>query len=167
MNGVHSDRWLVLRTKSRQENAVEGWLRQKAINSFLPVHNVPGRRKDRKVVLEVPLFPGYVFVQPRADQFEKIRYIPGSCGLVFSGNGPAAMPEGDMEAVKILVRSGAALAPNPRLIRGQRVQVMSGPFMGIQGEFVRTQGRERLVINAHLLSSSVSVAVESSLVCVL
>jgi transcription antitermination factor NusG len=165
MIGIHVDPWLVLRTRSHHENTVESWLKQKAINSFLPMHDVLRRRKDRRVVLRVPLFPGYVFVQPRADQFENIRYIRGSCGLVFSGSKPAAMPEKDLEAVKILVRSGAALAPNPLLYPGQRVEVTSGPFMGVQGELVRFQTRERLVINAHLLSSSVSVEVDSYMVC--
>jgi transcription antitermination factor NusG len=156
-----------LRTRSQHEHTVENWLKQKAINSFLPMHDVLRRRKDRKVVLKVPLFPGYVFVQPRADQFENIRYIRGSCGLVFCGAKPAAMPEKELEAVKILVRSGATLAPNPQLYPGQRVQVTAGPFMGVQGELVRYQSRDRLVINAHLLSSSVSVEVDLAVVSVL
>lgn len=164
---ARTEPWLVLRTRSRHEKAVESCLQQKAINSFLPKHRVVGRRNDRKFVLEVPLFPGYVFVQPRVDQFEKIRYIPGSCGLVFIGNKPAPMPERELEAVRILVRSGAQLSPDPRLIPGQRVQVTAGPFMGIQGELIRLKSQERLVINAHLLTSSVSVEVDSNMVCVL
>jgi transcription antitermination factor NusG len=66
-----------------------------------------------------------------------------------------------------LVRSGATLAPNPQLYPGQRVQVTAGPFMGVQGELVRYQSRDRLVINAHLLSSSVSVEVDLAVVSVL
>jgi transcription antitermination factor NusG len=157
--------WLVLRTRSRHENTVASCLNEKAINAFLPTHNVLRRRQDRRVVLKLPLFPGYVFVQPRADQFEKIRYIPGSCGLVFVGNKPAAMPERDLEAVKILVHSGASLAANARLFAGQRVKVMAGPFAGIEGELIRFNSAERLVINAHLLNSSVSVEVDSEMVC--
>jgi hypothetical protein len=87
--------------------------------------------------------------------------------LVFCGAKPAAMPEKELEAVKILVRSGATLAPNPQLYPGQRVQVTAGPFMGVQGELVRYQSRDRLVINAHLLSSSVSVEVDLAVVSVL
>jgi transcription antitermination factor NusG len=165
MIGTQVDPWLVLRTRSRHENTVARCLKEKSIISFLPTHNVLRRRKHGGVVLGVPLFPGYVFVQPRADQFEKIRYIPGSCGLLLLDNRPAAMPESDLEAVKILVRSGAALAANPRLIPGERVEVVSGPFMGIQGELVRFQARERLVINAQLLGCSVSVEVDSTTVC--
>jgi transcription antitermination factor NusG len=164
---IRVDPWLVLRTRSRHENTVERCLRQKAISAFLPKHNVLRRRNDKKVAVEMPLFPGYVFVQPTMDQYEKIRYIPGSCGLVFAGQEPAVMPQRDLEAVKILVRSGAALTANPQLIVGQKVEVISGPFTGVHGDLVRVKSGERLVINAHLLSSSISVEVDVDLVAVL
>jgi transcription antitermination factor NusG len=161
---VISDPWLVLRTRSRHENIVEKWLAQKAICSFLPRQSVTRRRQDRKIVLLIPLFPGYVFVQPRIDQYEKIRYIPGSCGLVFAGSKPATMLDKDLESVKIMVRSGAALAPNPHLSPGQSVEVLWGPFMGIQGELIRIKSQERLVVNVQLLGSSVSVEVDADMV---
>lgn len=157
----HSDSWLVLRTRSQHENTVASFLKQKQINAFLPKRSVMRRWKSRKAVLEMPLFPGYVFVQPRLDQYENIRYIPGSCGLVFAGSKPAAMPERDLEAVKILIRSGMDLVVNPQLIPGRRVEVVAGPFMGVRGELIRVKSQERLVINAHLISSSVSVEVDA------
>lgn len=167
MNEQKIDPWLVLRTRSRHESAVESCLRQKRINSYLPKHNVVRRWKDRRAVVETPLFPGYVFVQPRLDQYENLRHIRGSCGLVLVGTKPAAMPEKDLEAVKILVRSGAALAVNPSLSPGQRVEVTAGPFVGVQGELIWVKSQEHLVINAHLLGSSVSVEVDSGMVCAL
>lgn len=161
------DPWLVLRTRSRHENIVEIGLQQKRINAYLPRRAVLRKWKDRKKVIQVPLFPGYVFVRPRADQFENIRCIRGSCGLICVDNRPAAMPEKDMEAVTILVRSGAELAVNPQLIPGRRVEVIAGPFMGIQGELARIKSGDRLVINAPLLSSSVSVEVDAENVSVI
>jgi transcription antitermination factor NusG len=71
------------------------------------------------------------------------------------------MPKQELEAVRILVGSGTQLAVNPQLMPGQRVEVVAGPFMGIQGELVRIKSENRLVINAPLLSSSVSVEVDA------
>lgn len=161
------DPWLVLRTRSHHENIVERSLQQKEINTYLPRHRVVRRRKVRRTTLEVPLFPGYVFVQPRPDQLEKIRCVRGSCGLVVRGSKPAAMPQKELEAVRILARSGADLAVNPTFIPGQRVEVIAGPFMGAQGELVRVMSRDRLVINAYLVSSSVSVEVDSAEIAIL
>ena len=156
------DPWLVLRTRSRHECAVESDLFERRINAYLPRRKEVRRVKDRKVVVQTPLFPGYVFVQPRVDQYEKIRCIRGSCGLILSGCKPATMPEHELDAVRILVCSGAELCVNSRLVPGQRVEVRAGPFMGVQGELVREKSQERLVINARLLSSSVSVEVDAS-----
>ena len=122
---------------------------------------------DRKALVETPLFPGYVFVQPRAEQFENIRYVRGSCGFVIQGSEPAVMPEKDLESVRILVKSGAALAVDPKLIPGKRVEVIAGPFMGIQGELIRIKSQDRLVINAHLVGSSVSVEVDADKISIL
>ena len=161
------DPWLVLRTRSQHENIVERSLQQKQINAYLPKHRVIRRGKDRRIILEMPLFPGYVFVQPRLDQFENMRYVRGSCGLILRGSQPAAMPEKELEAVRILVGSGAELAVNPQLIPGQRVEVIAGPFMGVQGELIRVKSQDRLVINAYLVSSSVSVEVDSDKIAIL
>lgn len=156
-----TDPWLVLRTRSHQENTVEQSLRQKQIIAYLPRHPVPRRRANGpRTFVQMPLFSGYIFVQPRVEQFEHMRYIRGSCGLILSGDKPAVMPEKDLEAVQILVGSGTDLAVNPRLMPGERVEVVAGPFMGIQGELVRIKNEDRLVINAPLLSSSVSVEVD-------
>lgn len=161
------DPWLVLRTRSQHESAVENDLNVRRITAYLPRRNVVRRLKDRKVVVRAPLFPGYVFIRPRVDQYEKIRYIRGSCGLVLVGSTAAAMPEGDLEAVRILESSGAALDVSPQLMPGRRVEVRAGPFMGIQGELVRVKSKERLVINARLLASSVSVEVDERNVAVI
>jgi transcription antitermination factor NusG len=65
------DPWLVLRTRSHHENIVERSLRQKEINSYLPRHSRVRRTKKCRTTLEVPLFPGYVFVQPGLDQLQQ------------------------------------------------------------------------------------------------
>src|SRR5688500_3271811 len=137
-----TDPWLVLRTRSHHENIVERHLQQRRITAYLPRHRVVRRRQDRRTILEMPLFPGYVFVQPQAEQFEDIRTVRGSCGLVLQGNKPAAMPEKDLEAVRILVHSGAELAVDPKFTPGQRVEVVAGPFMGVQGELIRIKNQD-------------------------
>jgi transcription antitermination factor NusG len=154
------DPWLVLRTRSRHEKVVESILRQKQINAYLPKHKVIRRWKNTKQVVEMPLFPGYLFVQPQMNQYEGIHYIRGSCGLVRSCGMPAMMSTKDLEAVKVLVESGAMLTVDQGLIPGKRVKIIGGPFMGIEGELVRLKSQEHLVINVQLVGSSVCVEVD-------
>ena len=55
--------WYVLHTRSRFETVVHDGLHKKAHDVFLPKVRVRSKRRDRKVMIDVPLFPGYVFVR--------------------------------------------------------------------------------------------------------
>lgn len=115
----------------------------------------------------MPLFPGYVFVRPRANQYEGMRYIHGSCGFVLADNKPATMPEKDLHAVKMLVDSGAALTVESELIAGKCVKFVAGPFMGVEGELVWIKNQKLLVINVDLVGGSVRVEVDREEISVL
>ncbi len=54
--------WYVLHTKSRFENVVNDGLMNKSVEVFLPKIQVRSKRRDRKAMISVPLFPGYIFV---------------------------------------------------------------------------------------------------------
>lgn len=159
MNEAQADPWLVLRTRCRHENTVETVLKQKEIVAYLPKCKIVQSRLGKTKVAEIPLFPGYVFVRPTLDQYAGMRYIRGSCGLIFADSRPAAMPEKELNAVRLLVDSGAALSVEPELIAGTRVRVARGPFTGVEGELVRVKNQNMLVINVNLLGSSLRVEV--------
>jgi transcription antitermination factor NusG len=155
---------LVLRTKSRHEKVVEGILEQKQITAYLPKTKVVDVCKGRKRIAEMPLFPGYVFVRPRADQYEGIRFIRGSCGLVLAAARPATLPDKDLEAVKMLVDSGAALTVDHDLADGRRVRITGGPFAGVEGELVSVRNQDLLSINVQMVGSCVRVEVDHDMV---
>lgn len=167
---VHSmhqaDPWLVLRTRSRHENKVEAALQQKQVETYLPRRRVHRSLSSRRSVVEMPLFPGYVFVRPRPEQYEGMRYVPGSCGLVLSAGRAAVLPERDMDAVKRLVDSGHDYEARPELLAGTRVKIVSGPLAGMEGDLVRLKQRELVVINVDAVGSSVRVEVDRDAVVV-
>ena len=100
VHNVHqADPWLVLRTRSRHESKVEAALQQKQVETYLPRRRVQRSLSSRRSVVEMPLFPGYVFVRPKPEQYEGMRYVPGSCGLVLSAGRAAVLPERDLDAV--------------------------------------------------------------------
>lgn len=161
------DSWLVLRTKSRHENIVENILLQKQITAYLPKYKVSRFRQGRKNFVELPLFPGYVFVRPRIEQFETIRYIRGSCGFICTGHEPAKMPDGELEAIRELIDSGSTLSVSTELFIGQRIRIISGSLAGMEGELVCVKNQQMLVVNVNLLNSCVCVSVDRELIEVL
>jgi transcription antitermination factor NusG len=169
LNESGVDPWMALRTRSHHENIVESSLQQKRIEAYLPKLKVVRKSQGRKRASEMPLFPGYLFVRPRADQYQGMRYIRGSCGLVLAADRkPATMPEKDVEAVRVLVDSGADLTVDAGLVTGQRVKIIAGPMMGVEGELVRVNNQQlSLVINVDLVGGSVRVEVDRDTIAVL
>src|SRR5690349_14882453 len=52
-------RWYAAYTCANHEKHVEYQLRARSVEHFLPVYESMRRWKDRRVKLEMPLFPGY------------------------------------------------------------------------------------------------------------
>ena len=72
-------RWYVIHTYGRHEMKVESTLQKKNIKTFLPRLTVSSRRRDRKLLINVPLFPGYLFVHTDLNDwahYNIIRLLP-------------------------------------------------------------------------------------------
>jgi transcription termination/antitermination protein NusG len=59
-----------------------------------------------------------------------------------------------------LAEPGASPIPWPYLREGDRVRVSQGPFTGIEGFVLRSDGKDRLVLSLHLLQRSVAVEID-------
>ena len=55
-------KWYAAYTRSRHEKVVAEELWKKQIESFLPLREVISQWKDRRKKVQLPLFPGYLFV---------------------------------------------------------------------------------------------------------
>src|ERR1700693_759308 len=88
--------WYAAYTRANHEKRVAEQLRQRSVEHFLPCYDSVRRWKDRKVCLQMPLFPGYVFVRiPLRDQM-RVREIPSVATLVGSNGTPTALPDEDI-----------------------------------------------------------------------
>ena len=154
--------WYVLHTRSRFENKVNEGLERKAKEVFLPKVLVRSKRRDRKVMMRVPLFPGYVFVRTDLDPADQLDIVKTAGIVRFVGNrsGPQPVPDDAIAALRVMVDTGQDITTGTRLKKGDRVVVVHGPFTGITGTFTRYQGRDRIVVNIDALGQFASVEVD-------
>ena len=61
MNDSAAEAWFALSVVPRKEKATAQALRSKGYEDFLPMYSMKRRWSDRMKVVEMPLFPGYVF----------------------------------------------------------------------------------------------------------
>jgi len=153
--------WYAVQTSSRHEKSVHSRLSEQGIDSFLPLYEARHRWKDRTVNVQLPLFPGYIFLH--MDLANRLSVLQTSGVVRFVGFGTTATPLPTDEVISL--RNGLATwlqpEPHPYLKLGQRARVKSGPLKGIEGILLRKKNKDRFVISLDLIMRSVAVEVDS------
>ena len=153
-------RWYAAHTNPRHEKTVQQLMESYRIECFLPLYKSVRRWKDRRKELELPLFPGYIFVHiPLKDRLDALR-IPGVVQFVSFQGKPARLPDAEIEVLRNGLARTSGFEPHPYLTVGKRVRVRSGPFFGMEGILVRRKEKFRVVLSIHLIQRSVAVEVD-------
>lgn len=153
--------WYALQVQSKLGSLASATLCGKGFEEFLPLYRSRRRWCDRIKYVDVALFPGYLFCRfdPR-DRIVPVLTTPGVIGIVGAGKTPIAISDEEIEAVRVIVRSGLAAQPWPFLNVGCRVSIEHGPLTGIEGIVINADRVERLVVSVNLLQRSVAVEID-------
>ncbi len=154
--------WYAAYTRANHERRVAQQLAERGVENFLPQYESVRNWKDRKVRLQMPLFPGYVFVHLALQNRLQVLQVPGVACLVGFAGRPVAVPEEEFANIRFCVNHGMRAEPYPYLKSGTQVRVRSGPLKGTQGIVVRRKNRSRLVVSIELIQRAVAVDVEES-----
>ena len=161
--GAHSEsNWFAVYTASRHEKRVAQHLTQREIEYYLPLYRSARKWSDgSKVTLELPLFPGYLFVHIKRSERARVLNVPGALAVVGgSGREPVPLPEGTIDALRAGLHLRAA-EPYPLLTVGQRARIRSGALAGMEGVVVRKKNGFRVVLTLEHIMQSIAVEVAS------
>jgi transcription termination/antitermination protein NusG len=124
---------------------------------FLPLYRSIHRWKNGcKAQVELPVFPGYLFVKIRGSEWLRALDAPGVLSFVGSRQRPSQLDDFEIETLK----SGLHLhrfEPHSRLTVGERVLIIAGPLSGLGGILLRNKNGIRVVITLELIHQSVAV----------
>jgi transcription antitermination factor NusG len=155
--------WYAIHSRSNFEKRIGMELEGKGIEHYLPAYNEIHQWKDRKRVVSVPLFPGYVFAR-FVDEPGLRRSVLTTSGIVrILGNsaGIEPVPDSQIEAVRNMLNSRVPCFAHPLLREGTPVRVTRGPLEGVEGLLARIKNQTRLVISIPLLNQSVAAEVNA------
>lgn len=154
-------RWYAVYTCPRHEKRVAQQFERRQLEIFLPLYEAMHRWKDRRARVQLPLFPGYVFVRIPLREKLRVLEVPSVVRMVSFDGRPAALAD---EEIAGLRRGLVALKaePHPYLKVGRRVRIERGPLAGMEGILVRKKDRLRLVLSIHLIMRSVAVEVDAA-----
>ncbi len=80
----------------------------------------------------------------------------GFCGL------PVALPDADMEILRLGLSERLGAAPHARLTAGRRVRITGGPFAGLCGVLKRGKNNLRVVVSLEIIQRGVAVEVDAA-----
>jgi len=152
--------WYAVHTKSHHEKMVELRVKDKGIETFLPVRCLKRKWKDRMKMVDFPLFPGYLFVNISLVDKKKIVQTSGVVKMVGTRE-PEPIPEQQIEAIRIFIAEEIQFDPYPYLVPGLEVEVMRGPLTGVRGVLAQRKGKYRLVVNVPLLNNSIATEIDA------
>ena len=154
-------KWFAAYTTPRHEKRVGQHLEMRRIEHFLPLYRTHRKWSDgSRVTLDLPLFPGYIFVCIQRSQRVRVLEVPGVLSVVGgTGGEPASLPEAEIDAL----RSGISLRnaqPHPLLKVGQRARIRFGAFAGMEGVVQRMKYSYRVVLTLDSIMQSFAVEVD-------
>jgi transcription antitermination factor NusG len=153
-------RWYAAYTLANHERRVAEQLDQKSIEQFVPLYDSVRRWKDRRMQLQVALFPGYVFVRIPLEARLQVLQVRSVVRLVGFNGWPAALPDNEIETLRCALALRLRVEPHPYLSIGRRVRMRSGPLQGIEGILVKRKSDFRVVLSIELIMRSIAAEVD-------
>jgi transcription antitermination factor NusG len=153
--------WYVAYTLPRHEKSIADHLIQRGVETYLPLYSSVRKWNRRYAEVELPLFPGYVFVKMVITDRVRVLAHPGVIRLIaFNGNA-VAIPDGEVERLKSLLGAWKA-EPYPFLTIGRQVRIKSGPFASLEGRIIRRKGKMRLIVSLEPLQRAILLEMDAA-----
>lgn len=155
--------WLVIRTKPRQELRAFQNLENQNIQAFMPILKTTKIRRGKRIEIDEPMFPGYLFVR-LTETLENLHRIKNTFGVLHLLRFGQKLAEIDDELIDELKRLNEQhpvkfqSAPEP----GDSIIIRDGPFKGFVAQVVKLDGASRCIVLLDWLNQQVSASVDYS-----
>lgn len=153
--------WFAVYTKSHHEKSVARQLAQKGIEHYLPLHKAKHTwTHRRRVTLDLPLFPNYLFVHSSRSERSRVLATEGVVMFVDRGDVITPVPDVEIEQLRAELHLRAS-EPHPGLSIGEKGRIVAGPLAGMEGIVLRQKGDLRLILTVPLIDRCVAVEVNA------
>jgi transcription antitermination factor NusG len=156
-----SGSWFLLRTRARQEKIVANDFVVRGVTHYLPLMNSVRYYGRRKTEVELPLFPGYVFLRGAAEDAYSVDRAGRLAQIIPIVDQTKVNHE--LKNIWFALSKNAQLQQFPYLRKGTKVEVRAGPFRGLCGIVEDWGKRNRLILQVEILGRGVSLEVDGTL----
>ncbi len=154
------EHWIAVYTKPRHEKVADSELTRKGFTTYLPVIRQKRKWSDRTKWIDVPLFKSYIFVRIELKNKIHVLETAGVHRVVTFQNKIATIPEEQIQAIKFMIEGGFNPENTDYFVVGDKVEIMGGPLVNIQGIVSRIDGEDKFVIKIDAIQHAVAVHVD-------
>jgi transcription antitermination factor NusG len=160
-SGLAMSSWFAVQTRPRHEKKVSAELQEKGISAFLPLVSSTRQWSDRTRVLEMPLFPQYVFVRIAQSLDTRVAVLRTNGVTNFVGTRGIGVPIPDEQIARVetVVARGIPATPHAFLNVGKRIRIRGGALDGLQGILTAVNGDQTLVVSVELIQRSIAIRI--------
>jgi transcription termination/antitermination protein NusG len=157
---LKSTPWKVIYVASRQEKKVAHLLEKSGIEYYLPLIKKMREWSDRKKMVEMPLFNGYLFVRPSALERDQLLTIPGVVKFLRYNGQDGSVSENEIEIIRTLIAKGydiSEVANDDVFESGDKVKIVSGPMKNFEGEILSHSGAKYAFLQLQNIGHSLKI----------
>jgi transcription antitermination factor NusG len=154
--------WLVLRVGSRKEKIIRASLGVAGIECFVPLREKHITYASKRVVRQLPVIPGYVFVRADKTETSRVLSIPFANGFLITGGVYDQITEQEMQRLRLLcsntlVEWSKDVPQKPvASVPGSLVEIIRGPLTGLRGYFLSEVNRSTFRITLGLIETQLT-----------
>jgi transcription termination/antitermination protein NusG len=156
--------WYVLQSKPKNELKVFKQLVNKEVEVYLPLIETVRYWSDRKKKVQVPLFPGYLFVYGNSvDRYKAISDTPGAIRYIMYQKRHAIITEEEINYIRLSLQEPERVKiEDTNLIEGDFVEIVHGIFKGLKGYIIQLRGNYKLMVSIVEMNTTFSVQLSNS-----
>jgi transcription antitermination factor NusG len=156
--------WYVLQSKPKNELKVFKQLVNKEVEVYLPLIETVRYWSDRKKKVQVPLFPGYLFVYGNSvERYKAISDTPGAIRYIMYQKRHAIITEEEINYIRLSLQEPERVKiEDTNLVEGDFVEIVHGIFKGLKGYIIQLRGNYKLMVSIVEMNTTFSVQLSNS-----
>ena len=152
-------KWYAVYVSSRAEKKVDAEFSSKWIESFVPLKKSLRKWSDRKKWVDLPLIPGYCFVKIDFRFYLSVLQTQHVVAFVKFEGKPAIIRENQIDFLKRMLKQTDYTweITKEKLVPGQKVEIVAGPFIGMEAELIALKGKKRVGVRIDQIHNTLLV----------
>ena len=164
MNSINSSKqtrsWYLVVSKPRAEFKAQENLQRQGYEVYLPLVQNTRRRNGKNIKCTEAFFPRYLFIylDKETDNWAPIRSTIGVAGMVRFGGMPVKVPESLIDNLQQNENeSGYQEIERKELKKGDKVEIIDGPFEGYKAVYQKMKSTERVSVLLDIVGKNTQV----------